>query len=90
MTTQKQYFDKLKVDNGYVWAINEQGQTPLEIRCIGTEPLLGFVEVVIQQDAGGWWYSQKKFNPEDAKRYIDGIMKELSELDKAKWQKKGY
>ncbi len=64
-TDDRQYFDRLKVADGQVWAVDDiaNTETPLEIRSIGwTEGSTSPTRIVLHQDRGGDWYSRTTYD----------------------------
>lgn len=84
MKVEKQYFDAVEIINGYVCAIDEvKGtKTPLDIECIGTSNCAG--EIVLMSKKTAWWYSRKKYIPEDMGKISEEILKAINKQNRYK------
>tara|TARA_R110002012_G_scaffold84696_1_gene211638 strand:+ start:12518 stop:12778 length:261 start_codon:yes stop_codon:yes gene_type:complete len=82
---EKQYFDLIEFDDDHIWAVDKINniKAPVDIKCLGHDDSDG--KVVLQQDSGGWWYSRDTFKLQEAKDFMDRILKEVSELSRKKY-----
>lgn len=90
MSDEKQYFDKLETNNGYIWAVDEISgtKTPLKITAISSSDTSSSPsELILQQYEGGWWYSRKKYESvEEVNKAFSEVSSEIIRLSQSRWR----
>lgn len=73
-----QYFDSLRVHDGYIWAVDdiEGTEAPLDVSSVcWSEPTYERTIIEIKQRTGSSWFSRRKFESAlAAKNYVDANM----------------